>query len=229
MQNVAKNKKSEHPRRSVKNIPIGIFLKCCYFYPMNKAERTRQHILEKTAPLFNARGFEGTSMADLTQATGLTKGALYGHFNDKEDMAIAAFAYAMERIKAAAKARIDAYPTYKEQLKALLYFFSEYVFDPPVPGGCPLLNTAVEADDYFLAARPVVVEKLVNTVNFIVSLLEKGIEAGEFLEDTDTRKIAYAFFCAVEGAIMFSRVERSREPMDLVVAHCLNVLDELSK
>src|SRR5262245_13558435 len=70
-----------------KNIPIGIFLWC----QMTKAQRTRLHIIEKTAPLFNMNGFDGTSLADLCRVTGLTKGALYGNFLDKEELATEAF------------------------------------------------------------------------------------------------------------------------------------------
>lgn len=45
-----------------------------------KSERTRQFIIEKVAPIFNRKGYAGTSLSDLTEATGLTKGAIYGNF-----------------------------------------------------------------------------------------------------------------------------------------------------
>ena len=44
---------------------------------MGKAERTKIFIAEKTAPLFNQKGYAGTSLNDMTDATGLTKGAIY--------------------------------------------------------------------------------------------------------------------------------------------------------
>ena len=45
-----------------------------------KAERTTAFIIETVAPIFSRQGYVGTSMSDLTEATGLTKGALYGNF-----------------------------------------------------------------------------------------------------------------------------------------------------
>jgi hypothetical protein len=60
-------------------------------------------------------------------------------------------------------------------------------------------------------------------------LLEKGIKAGEFVPTIKPREMAYTFFCSVEGALMFARVERSREPMDIIVRHCNNILDQISK
>src|SRR4051812_21757532 len=60
---------------------------------MSKAERTRQFIVEKTASIFNSKGYSGTSLNDLVDATGLTKGAIYGNFENKDEVALAAFEY----------------------------------------------------------------------------------------------------------------------------------------
>ena len=194
-----------------------------------KAERTRQLIIEKTAPLFNVKGFEGTSLSDIEKATGLTKGSIYGNFSDKEEIAAEAFKYSMKKVKGMIRTTVEEKPTYKKQLEALVDFFASYVFNPPVAGGCPLLNTATEADDHRLVMRRVVVKELTGTIDFISSLLEKGIKAGEFKKDCKPRELAYSFFCAVEGAVIFSRVERSREPMDIIVRHCKSILDKISK
>lgn len=43
---------------------------------MTKAEKTRNFIVEKTAPIFNMKGYAGTSLNDITAATGLTKGSI---------------------------------------------------------------------------------------------------------------------------------------------------------
>lgn len=196
---------------------------------MTKADKTRQHILEKTAPLFNRKGFHGTSLAELTAATGLTKGALYGNFNDKEEMALEAFQYSITKVREVVKHELSGAMTCKDQLIALLSFYSSYVFNPPIPGGCPLLNTAIEVDDHRTSMRRVVVKELHHTIDFIENLIREGIEKNEFRQDIDPTGIAYTFFCAIEGALMFSRAERSREPMDIIVQHCTNILDQISK
>lgn len=196
---------------------------------MTKADRTRQHIIEKTAPLFNRKGFEGTSLADLTTVTGLTKGALYGNFQDKDEIALEAFKYSVGKVREMVRCELEGSVSCKEQLTALLNFYAKYAMTPPVPGGCPLLNTAIEADDHRLSMRRVVVKELVHSVNFIRDLIQHGIEAKEFRPDIVPSEIAYTFFCAVEGALMFSRVERSREPMDIIIRHCKIILEQISK
>jgi AcrR family transcriptional regulator len=196
---------------------------------MSKALRTRQYILERTAPLFNTKGFDGTSFTDLTESTGLTKGALYGHFRDKEEIALEAFRYSIGKVKQVAQSEISLAVTFKKQLLALIEFYARYVFDPPVPGGCPLLNTAIEADDHQTHLRKAVAKEVNEVIDFIASLLEKGIEAGEFKRDTRSRDWAYVLFCSIEGALMVSRVDRSDDAMKVIVTHCKNILNQISK
>ena len=193
-----------------------------------KATDTRKHILEKAAPLFNKKGFRGTSLSDLEQVTGLTKGALYAHFRDKETLGAEAFAYAAGLVRSRFDDALRKKTTYKGKLIALLDSFSRYVLDPPLAGGCPLLNTAVEAADDRIDLRPVVGAEITGVVHAIETLLKKGVKAGEFHKGFNARELAYVFFCMVEGAIMFSRVERSRDPMNIVIKHCKHKLEQIT-
>lgn len=195
---------------------------------MSKAERTRQYIIERTAPLFNSKGYVGTTLTDLTTATGLTKGSLYGNFNDKDEIAKEAFKFSVKKVKEMVRMELEEVATNKKKLIVLLEFYAKYVFNPPVPGGCPLLNTAIEADDHYTTMRRIVALELMETIDFIDSLLKKGVRAGEFVSGIRTREIAYTFFCSVEGALMFARVERSEEPMDIIVRHCKKILESIS-
>jgi TetR/AcrR family transcriptional regulator, transcriptional repressor for nem operon len=195
---------------------------------MTKSERTRQLIVEKTAPLFNTKGFEGTSLSDLTNATGLTKGALYGNFADKDEIAVEAFRYSVKKVKDMVRNHLLPGSSYKKQLILLLDFYASYVFEPPVVGGCPLLNSAIEVDDHRTSMRKIVATELVATIDFISSILKKGVESKEFRKDIKPRHLAYTFFCSVEGALMFSRAERSKEPMEIIVKHCRKILDDIT-
>jgi TetR/AcrR family transcriptional repressor of nem operon len=54
---------------------------------MREGEQTRQEIIRRAAPLFNQKGYEGTALSDLMQATGLEKGGIYRHFDSKQELA----------------------------------------------------------------------------------------------------------------------------------------------
>ncbi|MGC3945641.1 MAG: TetR/AcrR family transcriptional regulator [Chryseolinea sp.] len=196
--------------------------------PTSKSEKTKEFIRKQAAPLFNKQGFAGTSLGDLTNATGLTKGALYGNFKDKDGIALEAFAYSMNKVRTIMKSRVDALTTNKEKLFGLLDFFGEYVMHPPIPGGCPMMNYGVDADDHQKFMRKPVAREMKATMDFIQLCLVKGIRTNEFKTATNTVAIAQVIFCSIEGAIVVSRVTGSPAPMTAVVAHCKSVLDQLS-
>lgn len=195
---------------------------------MSKAIRTRQFIIDKSAPVFNTQGYAGTSMMDLTKATGLSKGALYGNFQDKEEIAVAVFQHSMEKVREAAWNKLKMTENSKDKLLALLDFYGQYVFRSPIPGGCPIMNNAVDADDYHPFLKKVVVKEMRRTTSFIAELLDKGIKAGEFRQDINSGDLALLFFCSIEGAIVVSRVSSSDTAMKLVLDHCKKIIEQIS-
>lgn len=186
---------------------------------MGKSERTKEYILRKVAPVFNQKGFAGTSLSDLTEATGLTKGCLYGNFATKEDIAIEAFLYGVGEIRQAVRSQVDTELPAVEQLLALLEFYQLYAANPVIPGGCVLLNTAVEADDNQPALKKKVAVELKRSVRFIEGLLAKAVEAGELKPEAEVTALAFAMFCAIEGAIMIARAQNSMIPVDEVTGY----------
>jgi AcrR family transcriptional regulator len=195
---------------------------------VKKSERTRQYIVSKTAAVFNKQGFHGTTVSDLETATGLTKGSLYGNFSDKEEIAREAFYHSLTQIRDFVRERMNQKETARDKLIALLSFYAAYVFDPPIAGGCPLLNTAVEADDFNPMMKKVVSDEIEVTVSAIAGVLESGRRSGEFVRNFKPRELATIFFTCVEGAIMVSRVSGSDKAMKIAVRHCKSLLDQIS-
>lgn len=194
----------------------------------DKATRTRKIIVSKTAPLFNRQGYNGTSLLDLTEATGLSKGALYGNFRNKQGIALEVFKYSMEKTKAVAGSLLSKETTNKGKLKSLFQFYADYVIDSPIPGGCPMMNTAVEADDHQTFLKRAVTDEIQSSIHYIAKLLERGKKQGEFKSDIKTAELAQTFFCAIEGAIVISRVMSSKAPMKAVLNHCHFILNQIS-
>jgi len=64
---------------------------------MTKSEQTKAFIIEKTAPIFNSKGYAGTSLTDITEATKLTKEVFMETLANKDEVALAAFDYNLRR------------------------------------------------------------------------------------------------------------------------------------
>lgn len=174
--------------------------------PVSKAERTRQFIIEKTAPIFNEKGFAGTSLNDLTQATGLTKGSIYGNFESKDEVALAVFDYNHNRVTEYIKAKILATEHAIERLLVYPAVYRNYLKVPFMQTGCPILNTATEADD----THPPLKEKAAHALAFwkkaIENQVKRGIARREIKADTNPTEVAVILISLIEGAFMQAKV-----------------------
>jgi TetR/AcrR family transcriptional regulator, transcriptional repressor for nem operon len=186
---------------------------------MSKGEQTRAMILARVAPLFNQQGYFGASLSAIMQETGLEKGGIYNHFKSKEHLALEAFDYAYaildQRIRVALAGKKHAL----ERLSAMLSYFQSWIDDPPIAGGCPILNTAIEADDAHPALRERARQAMDELYGTIQHILSKGIERGEVRSDVDADAWASVMIAMLEGAIMMSRLYQDSVHMRRAVEH----------
>jgi len=172
---------------------------------MNKAERTRQYIIEKTAPVFNTKGFAGTSLSDMTNATGLTKGSIYGNFADKDEVALACFEHNYKTVRETIAKEMALFPSYRDKLLVYVDVYSNPRKFTLLSGGCPVLNTTVEADDTHPRLRARAGEALNDWKNRIAQLIEAGIAAKEFNTTVNPEQTALTIIALLEGMIVVSK------------------------
>lgn len=196
---------------------------------LQKAERTRQTIVEESAILFNQKGYAGTSMDDIMRATGLSKGGLYSHFSSKEEIALAAFEHAVQKVTRRVRERTSTVKHPLDKLRAAVDYYRENIFTPPVEGGCPIQNTSVEADDNNPALRDRVQLAMDYWKNGIIYILRKGIEQGFVKEDTDVEAFAVRFIGTLEGAILLARLYRDVQYFDTMAKQLLEMINDLEK
>jgi TetR/AcrR family transcriptional repressor of nem operon len=183
---------------------------------VTKGERTRQKIVETAAVLFNQRGFTGCSMADIVEASGLEKGTLYGHFSTKEELALQAFDYAW---KDTSDKRLRNIETVSNAVDKLRLHIDNYVNTPSFPGGCPLLNFAVDADDGNLALRTSVRKALKSWEDFLAKIVEDGQSAGEINPEIDPCSVANLVISMLEGATAVARIVKRSAALDDAQRH----------
>lgn len=173
---------------------------------MNKAEKTKQFIVEMTAPVFNEKGYTGTSLADMTNATGLTKGGIYGNFASKDEVALACFDYNLKKVTTIIRQELSKQRTYRDKLLVYVRVYENFLKHPFPPGGCPILNTATEADDTHPLLRKKAADAILSWKAVITDLIEKGKEKGEFSKDVNTEQTALTMIATIEGCIMIAKL-----------------------
>ena len=193
-----------------------------------KGERTRRAIVERAAPLFNTRGYFGASMSDLVRETGMEKGGIYNHFGSKEEIALASFDHAAGLMRERFDVALAGKKGALERLFAVVDVLGGLVEDPPVAGGCPVLNTAVEADDAHPALKERAREAATDWLRLIGSIVKEGVTSGELRADADTRKTASVVVATLEGALMLSKLCDDPSHMRRVVQHLQQHLASLA-
>jgi len=191
---------------------------------VRKGEQTRQDIIRKAAPIFNQKGYDGAALSDLMRATGLEKGGIYRHFDSKEDLAGDAFDHAWKIAMDARFEGTEKIPNSVDRLKQIVRNFRDRRTGL-VPGGCPLLNTAIDSDDGNLQLRAKARRALNSLLDRLRLVAEEGQRRGEVRADVDSAKLATLIASTLEGSIMVSRLQKKEGPRDLAVRHLEEYLE----
>ena len=176
-----------------------------------KAERTTAYIIETVAPIFNRQGYIGTSMSDLTEATGLTKGALYGNFENKDALALAAFNYNSSKLLNALDEVLSVTGNAMDKLYSLTSFYRDYDIFTREMGGCPVLNIGIDANYNHRTLSAAVRETARIIEGKIALVLEEGVNAGEIRLPVSPLQFAKQFYTMIQGAIAMATIMQDRK------------------
>ena len=192
-----------------------------------KGQATRQRIVQLAAPVFNRQGYVGASMRDLIAATGLEKGGLYNHFGSKEQLALEAYDHAMSLVtNALARSQDDATDAV-DRLQRMIRAFAKAARRPVIEGGCPIMNTAIEADDGHPDLRDRARESMTLWHRLCGRIVKDGKAAGTLRNDTDPYELASVITGSLEGGLMLARLYSDPAQMDHVVNHLVTYVEGL--
>jgi len=176
-------------------------------------------IVERAAPVFNRKGYAGTSMQDILDATGLAKGGIYGNFQNKDELAAAVFDYAYQAVLAAIRTKVLGKRSAQDKLQAIFKFYHNYTVNPLFPGGCPVLNTAVETDDQLPFLKQKAAAAMQEMLGSLQYIIRKGIDTGEFDPELDARQEAMLIYSIIEGGIMMSKLSDQPGILNKLLRH----------
>src|SRR5258706_691250 len=186
---------------------------------MRNADETINIILHQAGSLFNSHGYKATSIGHITSASGYTKGAVYRHFKSKGKLEEQALGYLTSVMFENLTKRIEAKNNAGDKVHEILSYFESYISKPPIKGGCPLLNVAVEADDGNPLLRKKAHSILETLKNSISHILSKGIEYGQIKKTVEKNYFATVMIASLEGGIMMSKLSRNDKDIRIAIKH----------
>jgi TetR/AcrR family transcriptional regulator, transcriptional repressor for nem operon len=165
---------------------------------------TSEIILDKVAPIFNKQGYVGTSLTDITKATGLTKGAIYCNFLNKEDLALKSFQLNVSLAITPLFKLVASKEGSLNKLRTITEYQRGYYDLVKDRGGCPMLRAGVDTKFInpllFKAAQNLSQKFTIGLTNII----KDGIANDEIKQNTDPDKYAKIILSLIEGSSLLT-------------------------
>ncbi|HUN54908.1 MAG TPA: TetR/AcrR family transcriptional regulator [Smithella sp.] len=194
---------------------------------MNKSERTKNYIVEVASPIFNKKGYAGTSISDVLAGTGLTKGSIYGNFKNKDELAVAVLEYNLSRSAKLIYSSINSKANACDRLIKFAESFRKYYDAIMNYGGCPVMNAAVDSDD----GNPLIKKKVIKFIKLwkqsIEAIIKDGKKNNEFKSNSDAEGIAMLLVSIIEGSLMLSKATGEKKYIENAIDHIIELIDGL--
>ncbi|WP_224245981.1 TetR/AcrR family transcriptional regulator [Hyalangium gracile] len=185
----------------------------------------RDAALEQALQLFWRRGYEGTSIADLTEELGITAPSLYSAFTSKAELYREALARYRAQEGALAARTLAEEPTFQAAVSRMLRESAHEFTRPGRPGGC-MVSTAVLgcASENEEVARHVASLRG-DTLRVLRERVEQAISEGELPADTDAEALARFIGAVVQGMSVQARDGADEAALLAIVETALKAID----
>jgi AcrR family transcriptional regulator len=196
----------------------------------SKSEKTKQFIIEKAAPIFNTKGYAGTSLSDIIESTKLTKGAIYGNFENKDEIAVEVYKYHIRSLNSRINEFLSNCNTPPEKLKGITEYYRVNWKRIFAHGGCPILNAAIEADDDASCLRRNVQSSLARWAQNIAGIIKEGQDERYFRKRINAEEYAFSIITLLEGGMMMGKIMNDHKHLFAVLDRIDGMIDnELRK
>ncbi|MCA9836382.1 MAG: TetR/AcrR family transcriptional regulator [Trueperaceae bacterium] len=194
---------------------------------MSKGEQTKLRITAEAAKVFNSKGYSQSSLQDIMEATQLKKGGIYRYFASKDELALAAFDFAYNRLKKRYRDEVFRLTDAQKRLIAVLELHGSLLGDPYLEGGCPIQNTAVEADDTHPELKQRARCAMDEWRHTIKMIIQKGVSRQE-IKAVDAEQLGAVMIASLEGAVMLAKLYADKTYIRRIIDHLKAHIESLT-
>ena len=182
-----------------------------------------QQVLEKATNAFWERGYEGISIEDLVQCTGIGRGSLYDTFDDKHSLYLAALHRYLASVRAQTTALLEQPGTLQEVLEQLFQVQIDALLGDPAHRGCFLVNATVEMAPHDESVNTIVQSALQELEEGLYRLLIKAQVAGDLSWTHDPHQVARFLVGTLISIRVLARGKQDRRALQDVAKTALSV------
>lgn len=180
--------------------------------------------IDRAMRVFWSRGYEGTSINDLVQATGVNRGSIYASFEGKRDIFLAALDRYDERYRARFLAGLAAAGSPREAILAAFRAAAEQVTTPESPAGCLIVNSAVELAPHDPEIAAAVTASLGELRAFFRQRIAEAQASGDIAPDLDAEATTTTLYALFLGLRVMSRASAPAAQKEQIVVQAMRLL-----
>ena len=186
----------------------------------------KESIIHEALKLFSLKGFSSTSITDILEATGSSKGGFYNHFKSKEDLFFAVLERARQIWREKVLTELDKVDQPLDKICKLLENYRDlYLIDPEnIPGGCIFINLAVELADKYPHLADGVNQGFAGFKTMVNNLLNDAKKQGVLKGDASTEAMTEMVFAGMLGASVMYSVDKSTENLQRTIGAIIQYL-----
>jgi AcrR family transcriptional regulator len=191
-------------------------------------EFDRNTALRQAMLVFWERGYEGTSIGDLTKAMGINRPSLYGAFGCKEELFREAVSLYGATEGALSDRALDQEATARGAIEALLRGNACAYVDPGKPPGCMIVLSGLLGTPENAAVRRFLAGIRRQGEESVRLRLERGVKDGDLPATADVRRMAAYFTTVLHGLSIQARDGATAPELDAIVDCAMASWDTLS-
>ena len=179
--------------------------------------------LARAADTFWKAGYAGTSLDDLSEATGMNRPSLYAAFGDKRDLYLKTLEHYREESRALARAALAGDPPLRVFLKRFYDKALELYLDDG-PRGCYSIGTAATVAAVDDRVRAFLADSMRSTDSFLKHQIEKAKQRGEIAQEADPAALAYLASGTLHTLAVRARAGLPRKELDALADAAISVI-----
>ncbi|BEU28493.1 TetR/AcrR family transcriptional regulator [Paraburkholderia sp. 22B1P] len=173
--------------------------------------------------VFQTRGYEGTSLPDLLEGTGLSRGSLYKAFGDKRTLFLAALdRYTTDNISSLRKALSEG-PALEAIRSALLGIAKTSAFAVG-ERGCLVVGSTTEMASKDEEVKKFIQQTFSRMQRFLREAIERGQQSGDIAKRHSAETLSRFLLCTIEGMGVLGKTGRTEKEMSEIVDVALQAL-----
>jgi TetR/AcrR family transcriptional repressor of nem operon len=185
---------------------------------------TEDAVLQKAMELFWNKGYNGTSMDELTKATGLSRSSMYNSFGDKHALFMKSIRFYQAQQQKALMESVEKGGSAIRKIQLAFRHLLEDILEDKLRKGCLMVNTTTELSNLDKEISTLVLENLQGMENVLYEWVKAGQQQGEISQSFSAQALARHLYNSYNGMRIVGQTKPDRKSLEDIIKVALSVL-----